>query len=137
MKFKEFIDFSPDSDYTKMRHSKPQIDDYPAFADDLHANNIDSSVRFESAEDLIPTQKNFNVAKVKKFYDNDEARTAFPVTISEDNFVVDGHHRWAASLQHRETVKCHCIAMTLQECNKFLKNKPYTSKRGVNEDLQH
>lgn len=134
MKFKNFLDVNPENDLLRMRYSKHQIDDYHEFASDLQKNHIDSSITFRKASDLIPTQRDFHVQKVKDMM-NWGTWSDWPVTISNDDYVIDGHHRWCAALQLDETVKCHVVGMNIQECQDFIRDKPYTSKKGINESL--
>lgn len=45
-------------------------------------------------KDLIPTQGEFNFDKVKGMDVNSMCK---PILVSEDNYVLDGHHRWLAN----------------------------------------
>jgi hypothetical protein len=55
-------------------------------------------------QDLKPSQNEVNVAKTAGFLDSLEGHGSGqpmkPVLISADNYVIDGHHQWAASIAH-------------------------------------
>ena len=55
---------------------------------------------------LHPVQKHLNVDKVKKLL---QQNINVPLMISDDNYILDGHHRWAASAVRNKSAKIPCI----------------------------
>lgn len=51
-----------------------------------------------ASNNLRPTQQDFNLEKVTNLMDKDEDQLSKPIIISNDNYVLDGHHRWLALL---------------------------------------
>lgn len=51
-------------------------------------------------DDIHPTQNDFNQEKVDKIIDSyDPSKEKPPIIVSEDGFVLDGHHRYYAASQ--------------------------------------
>ena len=59
---------------------------------------IKSRVTRRKAKELIPTQKEISRSRIDDLIDNENIlkKVLVPLVISNDNYVVDGHHRWAA-----------------------------------------
>jgi len=59
---------------------------------------IKSRVTRRKAKDLKPSQKEINRERIDDLIDNENIlkKVLVPLVISGDNYVVDGHHRWAA-----------------------------------------
>lgn len=115
----------------KMRHTLPQIRDFEAFTKDLEDNGIKMSTKLLKPSDLAPTQSNFNEEKV----DDMIAAGGWekkPIISSSDKFVVDGHHRWLAATKTKMPIKSRVVDMSCDGLLKFLKDKPYCEKVGIN-----
>lgn len=91
------------------RENLPQIpeDELDNFREYMHGQEIESKYIKISPSDLKPVQKHLNKEKVKKIYDDGEVST--PCIISNDNFLLDGHHRWAADLLIDKDKKIVCL----------------------------
>lgn len=59
---------------------------------------IKSSITRRKAKELKPTQKEISRSRIEDLIENEKILTKVlvPLVISNDNYVVDGHHRWAA-----------------------------------------
>lgn len=59
---------------------------------------IQSRTTRRKAKDLKPTQKEISRERIHDLIDNENIlnKVLVPLVISNDNYVVDGHHRWAA-----------------------------------------
>lgn len=121
----------------KMRHGMPQIKDHDAFVADLQASGHGLTQGSAKAKDLTPTQSNFNEDKVNRMvgaYKSGEMANLKPIVISNDGYVIDGHHRWLACCQLDDKSIDTCqIDMPAEDLLKFLKDKPYVEKRSINE----
>lgn len=76
----------------------PQIssEDVPEFLTWLQHQGIDWKSEAIPARQLNPTQKEFNPEKVQGMLGEPEASLAKPILVSRDDYIFDGHHRWAA-----------------------------------------
>jgi hypothetical protein len=99
----------------------PQIDDVTSFVQNLEQNHQISSVKMRVAVgQLYPTQKHFDKFKVErivaKLLDNDAELINKPIVISRDNFILDGHHRWAAfkTLSDNNTMYVHKVSAPIE-----------------------
>jgi hypothetical protein len=64
------------------------------------------------AKDLKPTQKDFNIKKVKQFMDSKD-KLDKPLLVSKDNYIIDGHHKWLANLNLDDNKKLKVIQVDL------------------------
>lgn len=96
------------------RHALPQIpkEKYREFVDFLKEKGVWVSARWMVTDHLTPVQSHVNREKVEKFK-KDPSLTNQPIIISEDHFILDGHHRWIARKENKET-KTLCIMV---ECD--------------------
>lgn len=79
--------------YLVPRDQMPQIagKDVPGFLKDHGVKNSKSTVK---TAELKPTQSQFNPEKISNM--NSVAKS-MPILVSQDNYVLDGHHRWLAN----------------------------------------
>lgn len=118
----------------KRRVSLPQIhtDD---FISDLDASkSIPYHYDSTDPKSLIPTQSQFNDGKVKSIImgvrsGNDQK----PIIVSNDNYIVDGHHRWAAHSNIGIPVPVIRVGATISDILQYLKDKPYVKNHTINE----
>lgn len=115
----------------KRRHAMPQLSDFTAFKKDLDDNDIALVDMKIPAKELKPTQGNFNVEKVEGMRKKTGAYK--PIITSNDDFVIDGHHRWLAAAQDNAQVDSRVVDMTADELFKFLKGKPYVKFKTLKE----
>jgi len=84
------------------RQAMPQIEskDVPAFRKWVEAEGYRVSSGTSRVGDLKPTQANIHRDKVEKFLGvNLSVLNAKPLIRSEDGYILDGHHRWAATVE--------------------------------------
>ncbi len=63
---------------------------------------------------LKPTQNEINNTKVKKFQKAKDKKFLYKnVVISNDNYLLDGHHRWAALMGIDSKSKINCVKIDL------------------------
>lgn len=88
----------------------------------------------KKCKDLTPTQSEFNGDKVKAICAsiNDGSYKEEPILVSNDNKIVDGHHRWKANVDaNKSEISTEIVDMTFDDLFKFLDNKTYVVKRDV------
>lgn len=119
------------------RLSMPQIYSYlyPHFVADLSINNIPHDKKILKKKDLVPSQKEFKQDKVDSIRKSIEDGTykAFPLLVSSDMVIVDGHHRWHA-LNENDKCEVNMVGLNFEKLYEFLKNKPYAINKPLNEN---
>lgn len=118
--------WKPDEDDTMgvPRGRMPQIDeqDYPEFFEYLKKNNVSLDKDRVDAKSLNPIQKEFTDQGVLKALAKEEK----PVIASSDNFIVDGHHRWLASINTKSDLPIYRANITGEKLFKLVKKFPKT-----------
>lgn len=102
---------------------------------DLLDGNYDYEEKICKCSELKPSQDELNIDKIsgmikQKNHLND--RTLF---ISNDNFIVDGHHVWAARLTDDEDSEIDCIQvdMNIIDLINWLNTQDFTYTKNINE----
>lgn len=116
----------------KRRHGMPQISDYDAFLADLEKAGVAVVTISIPANELIPTQGEFNEAKVRGMIDAGKWDSK-PIVSSDDDYILDGHHRWLAAAQLKKSVKSRVVDMNIDALLKFVKGKPYVTTKKLHE----
>lgn len=119
---------------SKKRHGMPQISDFDLFVKDLEENDISLTTIDIDPNELTPTQSNFSEEKVDRMIENG-SWNAKPIITSDDDFVVDGHHRWLAAANLGKKIECRVVGLYADDLLEFLKGKPYVEKKKINEDM--
>lgn len=116
------------------RINMPQITKnlYNEFLSDLSIKNINHTKLSIKKDSLQPTQHEFNNDKINSIRTDmrDGKYTHTPLLVSNDNCIVDGHHRWAA---HDDTseIEVHQVDLSFEDLYDFLQNKAYVLNRTV------
>jgi hypothetical protein len=112
------------------RGSMPQIESNKINSF-LKLHGIDKKIVHRNTNELKPTQSQFNTEKVQSM--NDDGK-ALPILISNDDYVLDGHHRWLAnhySNTQQPTIKLPWDAsMSLKYMNEY----KHTFSKELHED---
>lgn len=121
----------------RMRHAMPQIADFEAFLKDLDDNYIAYSTMEIDPEELTPTQGNFKEEKVDRIAAEwGKNKNAKPIVTSDDDYVLDGHHRWLAAAKLKMPIMSRVIGLGIDDLLDFVKGKPYIEKRGLHESVE-
>lgn len=119
------------------RLQMPQIYSYlyPQFVADLSIHDITHDKKKAKKKDLTPSQKEFKQEKVDSIRKSIEDGTykSYPLLVSSDNVIVDGHHRWHA-LNENDECDINHVGLTFDKLYEFLKNKPYAINKPLNEN---
>lgn len=116
------------------RKDMPQIDTAGLLADLKAAEKKYEELEI-AAKDLQPSQKEFNLEKVKRIAEEGSWKKK-PIISTNDGFVVDGHHRWKAALEKESEVKSIRVDMGLKELLKFVKEKDYVVYKNLKESVE-
>lgn len=118
------------------RVQMPQIYSYlyPQFVADLSIKNINHDTKKSKKKDLTPSQGEFKQEKVDSIKQSmlDGTYKPFPLLVSADNIIVDGHHRWHA-LEDNDYHDINQVDLTFDELYNFLQNKPYVFNKTKDE----
>lgn len=76
------------------------------------------------ANELAPSQDEFNIEKVKSIIDT-KSINGDPIIVSNDNYVLDGHHRWLAAINVLPSTELDCIVCDCDIFNLYHFAKDY------------
>ncbi|PHS22175.1 MAG: hypothetical protein COA84_13425 [Robiginitomaculum sp.] len=111
-----------------LRKDMPQVSDanMPEYFVYLKSKGAKIVNKKMSAKTLKHTQKNFNTAGVKRMLQGfKKVGLKKPVIVSQDNFIIDGHHRWLAAKHLDKDVNAvHITNMKVRELLKITKAFP-------------
>ncbi len=95
------------------RITMPQIiaKKLPEFLAELREDTTKTRRKTLDPATLKPTQDKLDTAKVKRIQGNPEALKK-PIVVSKDQFIVDGHHRWAACKALGQKVPCIVVDLS-------------------------
>ena len=116
------------------RVEMPQIhkNDYNEFIDYLKDNGAEFTKQIMPAKQLKATQGEFSDKGVEKQlmkYIKGEAKK--PVIASNDNFIIDGHHRWLVAWNTGDTLEVFKVNIDADELLKLVKNFPKTTYKDI------
>ena len=126
----------PDSKDTKgiKRAEMPQVatKDYPEFIEYLRDNGAKFEKVTMPAKALKATQGEFSDAGVEKQLQKMQDGTPKkPVIASEDNYIIDGHHRWLVAWNTASSVEVFKVNMDADELLKLVKAFPKTTYKDI------
>jgi hypothetical protein len=119
------------------RDQMPQIDGkhIPEFLSWLRLEKgVGVETREMNVSDLKPSQGELDTDKADKIWDEKSAKE-FPIIVSNDGFVLDGHHRWLAIKRNDESgkMRCHVIGKSAEEALELMHGFDKTTKRDIND----
>ena len=107
----------PFSAFLIARMSMPQIKDVADFKSYLDNIGIDTEDMYGTVEVFKPTQFDYDQNKVDRIISSD-MKNHKPIIVSQDYFVLDGHHRYYAALQSESPINILYVNLPI---NKLLK----------------
>lgn len=127
-----------DQSLNKRRLSMPQIETNQFLQDIENNPDVGYTKDVVDTDMLVPTQSQFNDDKVKSIVmglrSGGEQK---PIIVSNDNFVIDGHHRWAAHNNIGLQIPVIRVGMNASDLLEYLKGKDYVQNKSINEDVKH
>ena len=112
----------------------PQIanKDYPEFIDYLQDNGAEFTKQTMPAKALKATQGEFSdkgvLKQIQKYIDGAPKK---PVIASEDNYIIDGHHRWLVAWNTGDTVEVYKVNMEADELIKLVLKFPKVTFKDI------
>ena len=116
------------------RSQMPQIhkDDYNEFIDYLKDNGAEFTKQTMPAKQLKATQGEFSDKGVMKQIRKQMAgEPRKPVIASQDNYIIDGHHRWLVAWNTKDSVDVFKVNMDADELLKLVKKFPKTTYKDI------
>lgn len=118
----------------KRRINMPQIKTNDFLADLNKHPDFNYAHGAVDTKSLSPTQSQFNANKIKNIVlglrSGNEPK---PIIISNDGYIVDGHHRWAAHDNIGTPVPVIRVNAGINDILDFLQDKPYVMTKGLHE----
>jgi len=126
----------PDSVSTKglKRAEMPQIhkNDYKEFIDYLQDNGAEFTKQTMPAKQLKATQGEFSDKGVMKQIDKQvSGEPRKPIIASQDNYIIDGHHRWLVAWNTRDSVDVFKVNINADELLKLVKDFPKVTYKDI------
>ena len=119
------------------RSEMPQVDPahYEEFLSYLKENNVALQPVTVSINQLKATQNEFNDKKILKKMQ--EGNVGKVVIVSNDNYVIDGHHKWLAELNAgKNSLNVYKSNTNATEFMEIMKQFPKVSYKDISEDLK-
>lgn len=127
--FKFFIN----ENFMIARTNMPQIEDTGDFLSYLESIEVGYTKHISSVRHFKPTQaEGFNEYKIRNISmdmrkDPDSIPSMKPIIVSNDGYVLDGHHRYLAAIREEENIPFIVVDTTI---NKLLKiSYDYSTRR--------
>lgn len=122
------------------RRSMPQIkgEDVPHFLKYLKTKGINVSHKEVHPNDLKATQVHFNQDKINTLIDKLKSKTLedHPIITSNDDCVIDGHHRWLAHVNtDSQGIKAAQIDLPHKEVISAMKDYPRSFTKNLSEGV--
>ena len=135
-KVKELKIVKPNSVDTKglKRVEMPQIhkNDYNEFIDYLKDNGAEFSKQTMPAKQLKATQGEFSDKGVMKQIDKQmRGEPRKPVIASQDNYIIDGHHRWLVAWNTKDSLDVFKVNIDANKLLKLVKEFPKTTYKDI------
>lgn len=118
---------------TYKRHELPNIVDKKKFIEDICKHSKILIHQVLDPKTLEPSQNEFNKEKINDMVQNKSYNNE-PIIVTYDNVILDGHHRWKASIKNKSKINSYILSDTFNELVDFVKDKDYVMYKKINED---
>ena len=115
------------------RAEMPQIkaEHRGAMVNFLKGQGVSSETQEITADQLKPTQAEFSPKKVQQARDYQGGNRS--ILVSQDGYIVDGHHQWLAALESQEPVKAIVLDAPISQLLETVKAFPSAEQAGTSE----
>jgi hypothetical protein len=128
---------NPEGSLGISRDEMPQIDGehIGEFLDYVSDEGKDYEKCSVPAGELQPSQNELDTDKADKIW-NEDAAFENPLIISQDNYILDGHHRWLAVHRHDKDAEMDCIKLgdDAKESLELMHGFSKTKKRDIEDN---
>ena len=99
------------------RKDMPQIrkKHYPEFFEELEKENIDYRIEEINPRDYKPTQSYINLERITEIEEAPAYNKKKSILVSNDNYVLDGHHRWYYKRKINDTIPAIIVDLPIRE----------------------
>ena len=99
------------------RKDMPQIrkKHYPEFFEELKKENIDYRIEEINPRDYKPTQSYINLERITEIEEAPAYNKKKSILVSNDNYVLDGHHRWYYKRKINDTIPAIIVDLPIRE----------------------
>lgn len=99
------------------RKDMPQIrkKHYPEFFKELEKENIDYHIEDINPRDYKPTQSYINLERITEIEEAPAYNKKKSILVSNDNYVLDGHHRWYYKRKINDTIPAIIVDLPIRE----------------------
>tara|TARA_R110000822_G_scaffold18590_1_gene61297 strand:+ start:4699 stop:8583 length:3885 start_codon:yes stop_codon:yes gene_type:complete len=99
------------------RKDMPQIrkDNYPDFFNELKEDNVLYYNMYINPNDYKPTQSYIDLERIKEIEASPAYNNNKPILVSNDYYVLDGHHRWYYKRKIKEDIPAVIIDLPIRE----------------------
>lgn len=129
---KKFTTFLFERVQLRARKHMPQIDKMDEFLEDLKSDGYKIKYSDMNPKDLKPTQTEFNEEKVKSMIQAGSYKNK-PIVVTDDNYILDGHHRWKAHLDQKEDQPVIKVNMNFDDLFDYVDGKKYVKYKEIHE----
>lgn len=123
---------------TLSRDLMPQIKDPRDFLDELKLQGISHSLETLNPRSLKSTQSEFDANKVYQMMQSQGERK--PIIVSQDGYVLDGHHRWLEAYNKGENVEAHVCKTSILDLLHHARRyviQDIAVEKVINESIEH
>lgn len=117
----------------RSRRNMPQIDNFEDFMQDVVTQGYKIISKDVEAKSLKPTQRDFNDEKIKAILDK-KSYNSKPIIITNDDYILDGHHRWKACCEANDDQSVIQIDLDFKNLYDLVKDKKYVSYKEIHEN---
>jgi hypothetical protein len=120
------------------RKEMPQIKgkNIPKFLAFLSSEGIKYREKSVNSKTLRPTQSQFNKDKIQGMIDTIDTKKQHPIMVSNDGYVIDGHHRWLAHYNLDRKMPVIEIDLDIEDALEKMHEFPLSISRGLKEDAE-
>ena len=119
------------------RTDLPQIEDeyHSDILKDMDNDNISYVNKDMGCKELKPSQDELNLEKISGMRNEGNHLKSRSIFVSEDNFIVDGHHVWAARMldDPNMEINCYKVNMNIIDLINWFNSHDFTYSKKITE----
>lgn len=120
------------------RKDMPQIDhkDIKHFLEHMKEHGVESTYGRVQPDVLTATQGEFNKKKITEIIQSMKNKTydEAPILVSDDQYVIDGHHRWLAHLNEQKPIAVHRLDANINQVYELMMRYPRVIQKKLHEE---
>jgi hypothetical protein len=119
------------------RKEMPQVEgkNVTKFLAYLQRNGVSYKEKVVDSKKLKPTQNQFNQTKIQTMIDVIDTKKQHPIMVSNDGFVIDGHHRWLAHYNLGKKLPVIEIDLKIHDALDMMHEFPLSTTRNMKEQF--